>query len=364
LAANLVTLGWTPSPSQSILLGGEALQTEVIQRLAGARKIWNGYGPTEATVVQSAAQVCGDESGMPPIGSSFPGTQMYVLDNRLNPVPVGVPGELYIAGLQAGRGYMARPDLTAERFIPNPFGGGDRMYRTGDLVRWRPDGQLEHLGRIDRQVKIRGYRIELGEIESAIAADGMVKGSAVLARESAAGDKRLVAYVVTDKGAPVSAEELTSRLTAQLPVYMVPSAYVFLDRLPVTRNGKLDLQALPAPTWVDSVVGAAGPMNPTQERIAKIMARVLGIERAPTADSSFFALGGHSLSAVRLAAELRQAFGTEIALSALFKSPTVAGIATLWRRTQRKPARRPTCTSATPPRRATCFSSTARTDMP
>ncbi|WP_332775456.1 amino acid adenylation domain-containing protein [Polaromonas sp.] len=324
---NLLELGWIPPNSLRLIVGGEAVPQELAERLCSMTSVWNGYGPTEATVSQSASKLMSPVSARPSIGSPFPGTSMYVLDTRLNPVPIGVPAELYIGGEQLARGYAQRPDLTAERFIPNPFATGERLYRTGDLVRWRPDGQLEHLGRADHQVKIRGYRIELSEIETALASHCQVTSVAVVAREDHPGDKRLVAYVVGCEGKPVDTCVLETHLARALPAYMIPSAFVSMEKLPVTRNGKLDTRALPMPDWPNRANDDPAELDPFELKVAELMAQVLGLDTIQNPQLSFFALGGHSLSAVRLTARLREAFGVEIRLKSFFETPTVAGLA-------------------------------------
>jgi amino acid adenylation domain-containing protein len=326
--ANLVDSGWTPPARLRLLLGGEAVPQSLAERLCRTNPVWNGYGPTEATMAQCASRLLTARDPRPPIGSPFPGTAMYVLDARLNPVPIGVPGELYIAGAQLARGYAARPDLTAERFMPDPFTMGERMYRTGDLVRWRVDGQLEHLGRADHQVKVRGYRIEPGEIESALASHADVAAVAVVPREVRAGDMQLVAYVVGRQGRTPGAGELQVHAARTLPDYMIPSAFVALPRLPLTRNGKLDTGALPMPQWTADDASAIGaPLDEIEQHVARLMAEVLGLDAITRAERSFFAMGGHSLSAVRLVARMRDAFGVEMHLKTFFESPTVAGLA-------------------------------------
>jgi amino acid adenylation domain-containing protein len=324
---NLLDAGWIPSSSMRMVVGGEAMSQELGERLCAVASTWNIYGPTEATVAQSAAKLRLPLGDKPSIGSPFPGTSMYVLDARLNPVPIGVLGELYIGGEQLARGYAGRPDLTAERFMPNPFACGERMYRTGDVVRWRPDGQLEHFGRADHQVKIRGYRIELSEIESALASHESVEAVAVIAREDRPGDKQLVAYVVAREGRSVQARQLQDHIALGLPPYMVPGAFVPLDKLPVTRNGKLDQRALPAPQWSASTADVVVELDAVEHQVAQLMAQVLGVDAVTDPAQSFFAMGGHSLSAVRLAARLRETFGVDVRLKALFEAPTVAGLA-------------------------------------
>jgi pristinamycin I synthase 3 and 4 len=324
---SLLDSDWAPPPSLRALLGGEALSQQLAERLCSTTSVWNAYGPTEATMAQSAARLQLPVSALPPIGSPFPGSSMYVLDARLNPMPIGVPGELYIGGEQLARGYAGRPDLTAERFVPHPFVAAERLYRTGDVVRWRPDGQLEHFGRADHQVKIRGYRIELSEIESALANHESVEAVAVIAREDRPGDKQLVAYVVARDGRSVEARELQDHIALGLPPYMVPGAFVPLDKLPVTRNGKLDQRALPAPQWSASTGDVAVELDAVEQQVAQLMAQVLGVDAVTDPAQSFFAIGGHSLSAVRLAARLRETFGVDVRLRALFEAPTVSGLA-------------------------------------
>jgi amino acid adenylation domain-containing protein len=326
--SNLLECGWVAPPSLRLMLGGEAVPQELAERLCRTKRVWNGYGPTEAAIAQSASMLCSPVGLRPPIGRPFGGNAMYVLDKRLNPVPVGLPGELYIAGEQLARGYAARPDLTAERFLPNPFAAGERMYRTGDLARWRDDGQLEHLGRADHQVKIRGYRIELPEIENALASHRDVASVAVVAREICPGERRLVAYVVGRDGAIPAADALQSHLASMLPSFMMPAAFVAMQRLPVTRNGKLDVAALPVPEWNDhGAPDAVTELDPLERQVATLMSEVLGVDDVAQPHQSFFAMGGHSLSAVRLVARVREVFGVEIRLKAFFEAPTVAGLA-------------------------------------
>jgi amino acid adenylation domain-containing protein len=324
--ANLLDGGWRPPHSLRMMLGGEAVPQSLVARLCGATAVWNGYGPTEATMAQCASRLRSAGDARPPIGAPFAGNAMYVLDARLNPVPVGVPGELYIAGAQLARGYAARADLTAERFMPDPFAAGERMYRTGDLVRWRADGQLEHLGRTDHQVKIRGFRIEPGEIEAVLSSHADVVGAAVVARQLA-GDMQLVAYVVGRDGSVPAAPALKAHVARSLPDYMIPAAFVALDRLPLTRNGKLDAAALPPPQWRQEQSEAACELDAVERHVARLMAEVLGVDNIVHAQQSFFAMGGHSLSAVRLVARLRDAFGVEIRLKSFFEAPTVTGLA-------------------------------------
>ncbi|MEU5085172.1 amino acid adenylation domain-containing protein, partial [Streptomyces eurythermus] len=273
-----------------VVCSGEALSEQTQNRfleLVGV-PLYNLYGPTEAAVDVTYWE-CRPGAGAVPIGRPIWNTRLYVLDGEQRPVPVGVPGELYLAGVGLARGYLNRPGLTAERFLPDPFGSpGSRMYRTGDLVRWRADGVVEYLGRTDDQVKIHGFRIELGEIDAVLARVAGVARSAVIVREDVPGERRLVGYVVAEPGAVCSPDAVREALAATLPEYMVP-AVVVVDDLPVTPNGKLDRKALPAPAAPTAVY--APPATETEELVAAVWAEVLGLERAGRHDD-FFTLGG------------------------------------------------------------------------
>ncbi|RJS56187.1 non-ribosomal peptide synthetase [Bacillus subtilis] len=307
-----------------VLVGGEALPSGLLQALHELHcPVTNLYGPTETTIWSAAAFLEGGLKGVPPIGKPIWNTQVYVLDNGLQPVPPGVVGELYIAGTGLARGYFRRPDLTAERFVADPYGPpGTRMYRTGDQARWRADGSLDYIGRADHQIKIRGFRIELGEIDAVLAKHPDIEQAAVVVREDQPGDKRLVAYIVT---ASVDIAELRRYVGADLPDYMVPAAFVEMDELPLTPNGKLDRKALPAPDFSTSV-SERGPRTPQEEILCDLFAEVLGLARVGI-DDSFFELGGHSLLAARLMSRIREVMGAELGIAKLFDEPTVAGLA-------------------------------------
>ncbi|WP_262414560.1 amino acid adenylation domain-containing protein [Streptomyces sp. ST1015] len=299
------------------LVGGEALPGEVAAQMLGElASVVNVYGPTETTVWSTSAPV---EAGVPvSVGGPLANQQVYVLDEWLRPVPVGVRGELYIAGAGVVRGYHGRADLTAERFVACPWGGG-RMYRTGDVVRWRSDGVLEFVGRADAQVKVRGFRIELGEVESGLrAVEGVAQAVAVV------NDGVLIGYVVPEPDAVVGGNAVREGVRSRLPEYMVPTVVVVLDAIPLTPNGKVDRRALPAPEYVS--VDARGPRSPREEILCGLFGEVLG--RPVTGiDDSFFELGGHSLLATRLVSRLRSVLEVEVSIRELFENPTVAGLA-------------------------------------
>jgi len=374
----------------TLLVGGEAVDPQwmqVVLRHGPPRRLLNAYGPTETTTFATwfPVQAVPDEATIIPIGRPLANTQVYLLDHWFQPVPVGVPGALYIGGDGLARGYLNRPDLTAERFVPNPFAdfgfwildfgldpiqnpkskiqNGERLYKTGDLARYRPDGNIEFLGRIDQQVKLRGFRVELDEIAIILRQHPAVQETVVLMREDIPGDKRLVAYVVEGSGdrdqGPGSEDRETSRqadketegrgtiyralptpdprplipelrafLAARLPDYMLPSAFVLLDALPLTPNGKVDRRALPRPDQERPLDGPAylAPRTHDEARLAEIWATALGVAQVGIQDN-FFELGGHSLLALQVISKIRATFEVEVPLRRLFELPTVAELA-------------------------------------
>jgi acyl-coenzyme A synthetase/AMP-(fatty) acid ligase/acyl carrier protein len=318
---------------KTISCGGETLSVGLQERVfavLGAR-LYNTYGPTE-TSIDVTSWVCRSDSERRSVAIGRPNgnTQIYLLDDALHPVPIGVAGELYIGGEGLARGYINQPGLTAEKFIPDPFNGepGARLYKTGDLARYRAGGEIEFLGRIDNQVKLRGFRIELGEIEVALARHTGVSEAAVIAGEAARGDRYLIAYVVPSPGVVLSVGELRSFAEASLPGYMVPSVFMLMDALPRTRNGKINRRALPAPdrAWHELEKSYTGPRNRVEELLANIWGEVLGLERISIHDK-FFELGGHSLLATQVISRIRAVFQVEVPLRSIFETPTIAGLA-------------------------------------
>src|SRR5689334_9607662 len=334
--AHLEVLGQLIDPehaagqTRALIIGGEALRGEQLafwQTHAPTTRLINEYGPTETVVGCCVYEVPVGElsSGPVPIGRPIANTQLYILDQYFHPVSVGVTGELYIGGAGVARGYLDRPELTAERFVPNIFGTGTRLYKTGDLARYLPDGNIEFLNRNDQQVKIRGHRIELREVEMRLNQHPQLRESLVLAKESKNGEKRLVAYMISKPGAAPAVGELRTFMAESLPEYMIPSAYVFLEAFPLTPNGKVDHQALIVPESHGSGSGNASA-TPIEEVVIGIWSVVLGVDQIGVHDN-FLELGGHSLLATQVVSRIREAFQIEISLRDVFESPTVAELA-------------------------------------
>jgi uncharacterized protein (TIGR02246 family) len=325
-----IRLGGARAPAESLtalILGGEQATPDLVTGSFAAipnLKIWNVYGPTEATGNASAGIATLDDGV--PIGRPIANTQLYVLDRRFNPVPVGVPGELYIGGDGLARGYLKRTELTAEAFLPNPFSErpGARLYRTGDRVRWRPDGQLQFLGRLDEQVKIRGFRVEPGEIEAVLAQHPDVRQAAVVARANASGQNLLAAYVVSARSQATTEHRLNRFLRQRLPDYMIPSRFVALDTLPRLPNGKVNRKALPSPQEAGLHLprASAPPRTPVEETLTVIWVEVFGDQVG--VHDNFFELGGHSLQGTQLVARIRRRLGVDLPIRVLFESPTIA----------------------------------------
>ncbi|MFQ5799573.1 MAG: amino acid adenylation domain-containing protein, partial [Bacteroidota bacterium] len=319
---------------KKLILGGESLPPSLVEQLSTvvSGEIYNMYGPTETTVWSTTYRIDKSEKAdnSVSIGRPIANTELYILDRNLQPVPVGVPGELFIGGQGVVRGYLNRPELTNERFVPNPFKNGPNgsLYRTGDLVRYMVDGKIEFLGRLDHQVKIRGYRIELGEIEAALEQHPAVREAVVIAREDIPGDKRLVAYLTTKSESAPIINELRNFLKEKLPDFMVPSAFVFLEELPLTPNGKVNRRALPTPEAVrlKPKKDYVAPRSFTEQSLAKLWTEVLGMEEIGLRDN-FFDLGGNSLSAVQITNRICQTFDVELPLQMFVGAPTLAGLA-------------------------------------
>lgn len=323
-----------------ILSGGEALPKQLAVQLLQATdcEVFNLYGPTEATIWSNIhrlqlSDVEEQAPGVILIGKPLSGYCIYVLDHCLEPAPTNVAGDLYIAGEALARGYLNRPGLTSERVIANPFAsGGSRMYRTGDVARWRDDGTLEFFGRADQQIKLRGFRIELGEIEAVLKTESEISQAAVIVREEVGTGKELVAYLVPANGHAPDLLELRRRLGERLPDYMVPAAFVILESLPLTPNGKLNRRALPAPERQRATYTA--PRTPEEEMLCSIFSEVLGVENVGVKDN-FFSLGGHSLTATRVASQIRANLGIDLPLKRLFEAPTVADLAPYLNQTEK-----------------------------
>ena len=316
---------------QTLIVAGEACNPKLIAQWSKERRFFNAYGPTESTVCATVAECTFGET-QPTIGRAIANIQIYILDHNLQPVPIGVPGELYIGGDGLARGYLNRPELTKEKFISNPFKKteGSRLYKTGDLARYLPDGNIEFLGRVDNQVKIRGFRIELDEIEKLLIQHPDVKQAAVIAREDIPGDKRLLAYVVLNQKPEAIVTTLKNLLQENLPQYMIPGVFVVLDSLPLTPNGKVDRQNLPVcdRTRPDLEESFVAPRNPIEEKLAAIWADLLGFEQIGVNDN-FFNLGGHSLIVAQILSRVRDSFQVELSFANIFANPTVAGLASV-----------------------------------
>jgi amino acid adenylation domain-containing protein len=322
----LVESGWKGEAGLKILCGGEALSAELAAELVERGQVWNMYGPTETTIWSLTERVRRGETERISIGQPIGNTQVYVLDEVGEVVPVGVAGELYLGGTGLARGYVNRPELTGERFVPDGVSGkeGKRLYRTGDRARWRADGVIEYLGRMDQQVKVRGYRIELGEIESVLRQQAGIRGAVAALHEDQSHNARLVAYVVADHN--VNSRKLTEELKQIVPGYMVPTQILQLAELPLTLNGKVNRKALPAPEWHVQANEYVEPRNETERILCGIWERVLGASRVGVSEN-FFASGGHSLLAAQVTARIQDAFGVRIHLRAFFEQPTVSGLA-------------------------------------
>jgi non-ribosomal peptide synthetase component F len=314
---------------RTVIVGGDACTADLVARWAPGRQMINSYGPTESTVVSTWSEPL-TPGGVPPIGRPIWNTRAYVLDPALRPVPVGVPGELYVAGTGLARGYLNRPGLTAERFVADPNGApGERMYRTGDLVRWTVDGELEFVGRADDQVKIRGFRVEPGEIEAVLRRHPEVGDAVVVAREDRPGTKRLAAYVVAANGQPPRTGELRAALARSLPAYMVPATFTVLGALPLSPNGKLDRRALPVPeSDTPGEHTYTAPENDTERVIAEIWADVLDVDRVGVHDN-FFDLGGDSIRSLHVASRIQAAVDVALTPREVLITRTVAALAEL-----------------------------------
>jgi thioesterase domain-containing protein/acyl carrier protein len=336
----LAVLPKEPLPAlQTLIVAGESCSLDLIKQWSVGRNFFNAYGPTEASVCASIGQCYQDDLKVT-IGKAIANVQIYILDSHLQPVPVGVPGELYIGGIGVARGYLHRPELTTERFISNPFDSSptsptpqtsptELLYKTGDLARYLPDGNIEYLGRIDNQVKVRGFRIELGEIEAVLSQCSEVQSTAVIVREDTPGDKRLVAYAVLAADSQTTSSELRQFLANQLPAYLVPNTFVILDRLPLTPNGKCDRRSLPAPNdQARKNIQKIAPRNVVELQLTQIWSEVLGINEIGV-EENFFELGGHSLLAVRLINCIEQKLGKNLPLTSLFQNGTIASLAQL-----------------------------------
>jgi amino acid adenylation domain-containing protein len=315
---------------RTVVSAGEACNEELVKQWAPGRDFFNAYGPTETTVCASFYLCSEEDSGPPPIGKPLANTALYVLDRNMQPVPVGVPGELHVGGVSLALGYLNRPEMTEDRFVKDPFGdeSADRLYKTGDLVRYRPNGDIEFLGRIDHQVKVHGFRIELGEVEEALRRHEALQDMVVVARDDPAGGNRLVAFLVSAAEEPPTVGQLRGFLLETLPDYMVPSVFVYLDTLPLTPNGKVDRNALPEVSGERPEMAReyVAPRNDLEAQLAEMAGRLLGLDQVGVEDN-FFELGGHSLLAAQFISRVRESLGVEVPLRVLFEKATIGGIA-------------------------------------
>lgn len=335
----LIAAGWQGNQRLKLLCGGEALNRDLAQALLSrGGSLWNMYGPTETTIWSTIHQVLASDTTIS-VGRPIANTQIYILSPDMELVPTGVPGELYIGGMGLAQGYRQRPDLTSERFIPDPFTGRSdaRLYRTGDSARYRPDGTIEILGRLDSQVKVRGFRIELGEIEMILSQHPAINQAVVIVREDVPGDQRITAYLTVAGESPATSE-LRAHLQGTLPAYMIPAAFVVLPAFPLTPNGKVDRKALPSPEGSQATESAyVAPRTPEETQLAEIWADLLGMPKVGVEDN-FFELGGHSLLATQMMSRIRDTFQTEVPLRALFEAPTIAGLVVVIANAKEQPA--------------------------
>ena len=311
---------------RTVIAAGEACPAELVQRWAVGRDFFNAYGPTETTVCASMYRCNEEEPGGPPIGRPIHNTRLYVLDPQMEVVPIGVPGELHVGGVSLARGYLNREELTAQKFVPDPFSDtpGDRLYKTGDLVRYRDDGNIEFLGRIDHQVKLRGFRIELGEVEAVLKQQENLREAVAVVRDNAVGNQFLVAYLIGDEATRPSSQELRNALRNALPEYMVPSFFIYVDEFKKTPSGKLDYKALPALEGVRPELEQeyVAPRNEMEAMLVRICQELLGLDKVGVYDN-FFELGGHSLLATQFISRVRDELGMEVPLRSLFESPNI-----------------------------------------
>jgi non-ribosomal peptide synthetase component F len=318
-----------PDSVQVVNLAGEPLSQKLVEEIyatSKVAKVFDLYGPTENTTY--ATFTLRQRGGRPTIGKPLANSEAYIVDGYGEPTPIGVPGELYVAGALLTRGYLNNPELTAQKFIAHPFKARARAYRTGDLTRYLPNGEIEFLGRIDHQIKIRGYRLEPGEIENEIANHPAVQENVVVMREEIPGQPYLAAYVVSRAGSAVSANDLRQFLHERIPAYMVPSTFVLMEKLPLTPNGKVDRRALPSPTEVSATPDKAteSPLNEVESALAEIWREVIGVDEVNRADN-FFDLGGHSVLVTQMLTRVRRTLGVELTLRNVFESPSLGELA-------------------------------------